>query len=108
MRRGRVFYDRRFAGTLEETESGMRFTYTPEWLADPAMPSISRTLPKRVEPYESRGPHPFFMGLLPEGWLHDIGIAKLRIAVDDAMGQILNLCRDCVGAVHVEPEGDLL
>lgn len=97
-----MFHDRRLAGSIEETESGMRFRYAKAWLSDPDAPAVSRTLPKREESYEWRGPSPFFMGLLPEGWLHDLAIAKLRLQVDDWFGQILALCGDCTGAIHIE------
>jgi serine/threonine-protein kinase HipA len=61
-------------------------------------------LPLRAEAYEWRGPSPFFMGLLPEGWLPALAIDKLKLAADDWFGKIQHLCRDCIGAVHVEAE----
>ena len=104
-RRGLVYFDRALAGLLlERATGGARFSYEPAWLADPEAPAISLTLPKREEPYEWDGPSPFFMGLLPEGWLHTLAIGKYRLAADDWFGQILALCGDCVGAVTVEAE----
>jgi len=100
---GRVYFDRRLAGRIEEIpEGGMLFRYEREWLDDPAAPAISLTLQKREEPFLEA--LPFFMGLLPEGWLHALAIRKLRLQADDALGQILALCHDCIGAVHVEPD----
>lgn len=104
-RRGRVYFDREFAGILEERASGgASFVYESSWLADLAAPAISLTLEKQAEPHEWDGPPPFFMGLLPEGWLHTLAIGKYRLAADDWFGQILALCGDCVGAVTVEAE----
>ena len=104
MRRGLVFFDGERAGRLEETETGMSFRYDPTWLAAPGARPVSLTMPLRAEPYASRGPMPFFMGLLPEGWLLDIALAKLKVARDDAFGMLLALCHDCIGAVSIEPD----
>ena len=106
MRRGRVMFDGRLAGWIETTERGMTFRYAPEWLRDESVPPIGHLLPKQSESFAWSGPSPFFMGLLPEGWLHALAIDKLKIQTDDWFGQILHLCRDCIGAVHVEAEDD--
>lgn len=107
-RRGIIQLSGERVGVLEETEVGTRFTYDREWLErDGALP-ISLTLPLRTEPYESRGLHPFFENLLPEGWLLELSTAKLKISKDDAFGLLLATCRDCIGAVEARPsdEGD--
>lgn len=78
------------------------FTYSPEWLTQPAAMPVSLTLPLRAEPYVSQGLHPFFENLLPEGWLLDVTTKKLRISKDDAFGLLLATCRDCAGAVEIE------
>lgn len=88
-------------GRLEETETGTRFQYEPHWLPRPQALPISLTLPLRSEPYESRGLHPFFENLLPEGWLLELSTAKLKIPKDDAFGLLLATCADCVGAVEI-------
>jgi serine/threonine-protein kinase HipA len=49
------------------------------------------------------GLHPFFENLLPEGWLLNIAVGKLKVARGDGFGLVLALCRDCIGAVSVEP-----
>jgi len=90
-------------GTIEEIGDQTRFTYAPDWLARPDAVPISVTLPLRIEPYESRGLHPFFENLLPEGWLLEITSKRLKISKDDAFGLLLATCSDCVGAVEIEP-----
>jgi serine/threonine-protein kinase HipA len=90
-------------GLLEETEGGTRFTYDPEWVSRPDAASVSLTLPLRREPYTSRGLHPFFENLLPEGWLLEIATQKLKISRDDAFGLLLATAADCIGAVEVLP-----
>lgn len=102
-RRGRVFLDREPVGWIDETETGMRFSYDADWLARPEARAVSLTLPLNPTPVEARGLHPFFAGLLPEGWLFDIVLSTLKLPADDGFGLVLALCRDCVGAVRVEP-----
>ena len=103
-RRGIVRLDGVRVGILEETSTGTRFTYDPEWVANPRREPVSLTLPVRAEPYASRGLHPYFENLLPEGWLLELSTAKLKIPKDDAFGLLLAACADCVGAVEVLPD----
>ncbi len=103
---GLVRIDGRPAGRLEETPNGSRFTYLPDWLNTPHAQPVSLTMPLRREPYESKGLHPFFENLLPEGWLLELSTAKLKIAKDDAFGLLLALCANCVGAVEVIATAD--
>ncbi len=105
-RRGRVFFDREPAGWLEEEERGgaVTFRYDPGWLARADAHPVSLTLPLRREPYRWRSVHPFFLNLLPEGWLLELALSRLKLSRDDPFGLVLALCRDCQGAVRVLPE----
>ena len=105
-RRGRVLFDGAPAGTIEETARGMTFRYDAAWIAQNGAQPVSLTLPLSSEPVETTGPHPFFTGLLPEGWLFNLALGKLKVARDDWFGQLLELCRDCVGAVSIQPEDE--
>jgi serine/threonine-protein kinase HipA len=100
-RRGEVRLDGTRVGTIEETGEGTVFRYDDAWLGDPNAVPVSLTLPLRSEPYESRGLHPFFENLLPEGWLLEMATAKLKIPKDDVFGLLLATCADCVGAVEI-------
>jgi serine/threonine-protein kinase HipA len=60
-------------------------------------------MPLREEPYISEGLHPFFEGLLPEGWYLGIVLAKLKLPRSDAFGLLLGTCSDCIGAAEIEP-----
>jgi serine/threonine-protein kinase HipA len=93
-------------GTIAEIEGGTRFQYGPGWLSRSDALPVSLTLPLRSEPYESRGLHPFFENLLPEGWLLELSTAKLKIPKDDAFGLLLATCADCVGAVEILDAGE--
>ena len=105
MREGTVYYRDCVAGFITEDESGYEFEYSKEYLADFSVPSISLTLPKRIEPYRSKHLFAFFSGLLAEGVQKDIQCRYLRIDEDDDFGRLLATSRnDCIGAVYVIPK----
>jgi serine/threonine-protein kinase HipA len=92
-------------GTLSELEGGRtRFQYDESWLAEPTARPVSLLMPLRAAPFESAGLSPFFANLLPEGWLFDVSLARLKIARDDAFGLLLATCADCMGEVEVVSE----
>jgi serine/threonine-protein kinase HipA len=93
-------------GTLREEGDGtVRFSYSAEWLRRPDAVPVSLTLPLREEPYVSRGLHPFFENLLPEGWLLELTSKKLKISKDDEFGLLLATGADCAGDVEIVPAG---
>jgi len=96
-------YDK-FAGIIEETETGYRFTYDPHYVFQNGSIAISHTIPLRKEPYESPGMFPFFDGLIPEGWLLDIAWKSWKISSKDRMELLLACCSDVIGAVSVRRE----
>jgi HipA-like protein len=101
-RQASVRIDGQEVGRLEELESGgSQFAYDAAWLARRDAVPVSLTLPLRSEPYVSRTLHPFFENLLPEGWLLELSVVKLKIARDDVFGLLLATCADCVGAVEI-------
>ena len=102
-RKGEVRLAGEPVGTIEELEGDVEFTYSREWLERPDAVPISVTLPLRPEPYISKGLHPFFENLLPEGWLLEISSKTLKVSKDDTFGLLLATCGDCVGAVEVIP-----
>ena len=100
---GRVSLDGVGVGMLRELDEGREtvFEYDAAWLERPDAVPISLTIPLSAEPVVSRGLHPFFENLLPEGWLLRLSLDKLRIGSDDAFGLLLAVCADCVGAVEI-------
>ncbi len=98
-RRGVVYCHDRRAGVIEQTGSGCRFTYDPEYVREGA--PISFSLPLREEPFTSEHLFPFFRGLLPEGWYREIASSTLKIDEHDEFGLLLGTCADCIGAVSV-------
>jgi serine/threonine-protein kinase HipA len=101
MRKAKVFYQDRWAGTLTE-EEGYHFQYEKDYL-DVGGESVSLTLPLRQEPYYSSFLFPFFDGLIPEGWILDIVEKNWKVNEKDRMGILLVACKDCIGAVSIVP-----
>ncbi len=102
-RKGKVFYDNRFCGIIEETETGYRFNYDLNYVNDSDPKAVSKTLPLSERAYTSNTMFPFFDGLIPEGWLLDIAQKHWKINERDRMGLLLACCKDCIGAVSVQP-----
>jgi HipA-like protein len=102
-RMARVKLSGKPVGTIEEVDGETKFTYLPEWLSRQDALPVSWTLPLREEPYISRGLHPFFENLLPEGWLLEVTSKKLKISKSDEFGLLMATCADCIGDVEIEP-----
>ena len=66
----------------------------------------SLTLPLTEKPYKDKILFPFFDGLIPEGWLLDIAEKNWKIDARDRMSLLMACCKDCIGAVGVEPITD--
>lgn len=91
------------AGILQETDAGYLFHYDPAYLQQKDASAVSLTLPLQSEPFRSNVLFPFFDGLIPEGWLLDISVQNWKLDPRDRMGLLMTCCRDCIGAVSVEP-----
>lgn len=102
MRRAKVFFQKDWAGTLTEDETGYHFQYETAYLFE-KNPPISLTLPLKNEAYHSSILFPFFDGLIPEGWILEIVEKNWKVNPKDRMGILLVACRDCIGAVSIEP-----
>lgn len=104
MRQGKVFYKEYFAGIITETNEGEYvFSYDEQYVIDHPHDFITFTMPVTTQPYVEKRLFPFFEGLIPEGWLLDIASQNWKINKNDRMGLLLACCRDCIGAVSVEP-----
>ncbi len=102
MKQANIYYKDRLAGILTEDASGYTFVYLEEYLATDAQ-AVSLTLPLQHEAFRSNVLFPFFDGLIPEGWLLDIAERNWKINNRDRMALLLACCKDCIGAVRVEP-----
>ena len=103
MKQAVVFLRDRKAGVLTENENGYTFQYDRNFLLSDDAEAISLTLPLSDKPFHDKVLFPFFDGLIPEGWLLDIAEKSWKIDVRDRMSLLLACCKDCIGAVGVEP-----
>ena len=103
MKQAAVFFRNRRAGVLTEDEYGYTFAYDADYLAAAKAQPVSLTLPLRAEPYRDKVLFPFFDGLIPEGWLLDIAEKNWKIDARDRMALLMACCKDCIGAVGVQP-----
>lgn len=100
MRKANVYYGDRLAGTLIDYEDRFEFSYADDYLAD-GFP-ISVTMPLRKEPYVSDSLHPFFDGLIVEGWLLKEAEKNWKINPNDRFTLLLLVGADTIGAVSVK------
>lgn len=100
-RYGIVYYNNINCGIIKETEDGFVFSYDKEYLESNNAKAISLNLPLSNQEYFSTMLHPFFDGLIPEGWLLQIAINKWGLKHNDRMGLLLSVCEDTIGAVSV-------
>ena len=99
--KGIVYYGDTKAGVIEQTDEGYIFQYAEEYVDREDARPVSQTLPLSKEEYRSKVLFPFFDGLIPEGWLLDVAIETWKINPRDRMKLLLNVCRDCIGAVKI-------
>ena len=100
-RKGYVYIQKIFAGTIAETEEGYEFSYNEDYLKREDAVSVSLTLPLQKEAYKATVLFPFFDGLIPEGWLLGIVSRNWKISVEGRFGLLLVACRDGIGNVSV-------
>ncbi|MFR9518213.1 MAG: HipA N-terminal domain-containing protein [Rikenellaceae bacterium] len=104
MKRAKIYSKGRFAGVL--TESDVRdytFEYDAAYLADNDADSISLTLPKRSEPYQSSHLFPFFSNMLSEGDNRSVQCRLLHIDENDEFELLLATASvDTIGAITIE------
>jgi serine/threonine-protein kinase HipA len=103
MRKAHVLYGEIPAGELIETDEGYEFVYYKEYLVRENAEPVSLTLPLQNEPFRQPVMFSFFDGLIPEGWMLDIGVKNWKVNRRDRMGLLLAFCRDTIGAVCIEP-----
>lgn len=104
MRQGKVYYKNIPAGIITETNDGdYVFQYDEAFVQNHPNAFITFTMPVSKQPYREKRLFPFFEGLIPEGWLLNIASESWKINKSDRMGLLLACCRNCIGAVSVEP-----
>jgi serine/threonine-protein kinase HipA len=104
MSKAGIYYNGILAGTLEKkAPDDYRFTYDETYLADPAQPSISLTLPRTINEHQSPVLFSFFTGLLAEGINKNIQCRLLKIDENDDFTRLLKTAgEDTIGAITVQ------
>jgi serine/threonine-protein kinase HipA len=104
MRQANIYYQDNLAGVLTETDEGdFVFRYEENYVKEHPNDFITFSMPVSDVPYREKRLFPFFEGLIPEGWLLDIASKNWKINRNDRMGLLLACCKNCIGAVSVEP-----
>jgi serine/threonine-protein kinase HipA len=104
MRQAKVFYQDILAGILTETNDGdYVFQYQDSYVQAYPDDFITFSMPVSSFPYREKRLFPFFEGLIPEGWLLDIASKNWKVNRNNRMGLLLACCRNCIGAVSIEP-----
>ncbi|MFI3239054.1 MAG: HipA N-terminal domain-containing protein [Bacteroidales bacterium] len=98
-----VYSNNRLAGRIiEDDNRNYTFQYDTTYLVDSTTSAISLTLPKRVEPYQSKVLFPFFFNMLSEGDNKAIQNRLLGIDENDYFELLLATANiDTIGAITV-------
>jgi len=100
-----VYYNDVIAGYLSKANGKYVFTYDENYLNDDKHPSISLSLPKRTEAYQSDKLFAFFYGLLAEGDNKEIQCRKLKIDERDHFTRLIKTATEnTIGAITVKEE----
>jgi serine/threonine-protein kinase HipA len=89
-RQAKIYFQDVLAGYLSETDDGYTFQYDLSYLEMQNAKTISLTLPLSRQPYYSKVLFPFFDGLIPEGWLLDIGEKHWKLNPRDRFELLIN------------------
>lgn len=105
MRQLAIYRNGILAGILtEENRQYYQFKYDDNYLVLPENQSISLTLPKSKEVFESPYLFPFFYNMLSEGVNRKLQCMLLKIDENDSFGLLSKTSQfDTVGAITVKP-----
>ncbi len=103
MRQAKVLFKDNEAGVLiQHNDGSFTFRYHDNWIKDKEKPSISLTLSKTKQVYESNYLFPFFFNMLPEGSNKQMICKINRIDQDDYFGLLMTTAQnDSIGAIRV-------
>ena len=102
-RQAKIYFQNQLAGYLTEGDGAFTYQYVEEYLNSTEPKPISLTIPLSTQTYHSKVLFPFFDGLIPEGWLLEIGEKHWKLNPRDRFELLINLCRDTIGAVSIYP-----
>lgn len=99
-----VYRNQELAGRLTQTDSGgYIFRYEDTYFQNPSRQSISLTLSKKNQEYESDNLFPFFSNMLSEGVNRRLQCRQLQIDENDDFSLLLATAEtDTIGAVTIK------
>jgi len=101
-----VYYNNKVAGYLSKVNGKYTFQYDENYLNEENYPSISLSLPKRKQPFESEKLFAFFYGLLAEGDNKEIQCRMLKIDEKDHFTRLIKTAgENTIGAIIVREVG---
>lgn len=99
-----VYFHGKIAGQLKQDKHGdINFTYSANWLNDPAAIKISHSLPLQEDTFNRKECHAFFEGLLPEENQRKIIAKNLGISANNAFSMLEKIGGECAGALSFIP-----
>ena len=101
MKKGNVYYNNIYCGTLVQTDEEYIFTYDDNYLSLADAKPISLLMPLNNKEYRSNILFSFFDGLIPEGYLLELAIRKWNLDYKDRMDILLKTASDPIGAVSI-------
>jgi len=107
MRVAQVYMNQILAGILTENNDGSyTFRYSDDYFFNPDYSSISLTLSKSRQKYQSKTFFPFFFNMLSEGVNKRVQTRRFGIDEDDAFGLLMATAHsDVIGAVTIKKTG---
>lgn len=101
-----VFLFGKPVGVISRTTGAYTFQYRSEVVENDAVRPISRSLPKREEPYDQEEADPFFQGLLPEEEYKELVARGVNVSAGNTPGLLGAIGGECAGAVSIWPQGE--
>ncbi|MCC7404583.1 MAG: type II toxin-antitoxin system HipA family toxin [Bdellovibrionales bacterium] len=98
MRRLWVWFPPYLIGTIDDTEDGLSFRYSEEWLNWDSAFGLSASLKRDSKVYKTEAEN-FFGNLLPEGHARATLCRKLGISIDNDFELLLRIGQECAGAL---------
>jgi HipA-like protein len=104
MKEAIIYRNNEPAGRLIKTDAGTYvFRYEDAYFLDSSKPSISPTLPKKNQQYESKILFPFFFNMLSEGANKRLQCRQLQIDENDHFSLLLATAGDdTIGPVAIK------
>jgi serine/threonine-protein kinase HipA len=105
MKRGKVYYNHVFAGTLMQLSDGTYvFEYDTDYLYSSSYPAISVHFPKSQARFQSNILFPFFFNMLSEGANRRLQLQANKINDHDYLDLLIHTAfNETIGAVTVGP-----